>query len=944
MLLVLLLGLPFVGSIAAAFFPANARNAEAWLAAGVAAGGLAIAGSFYPQMAYGQVLRLELEWLPAFGLSFTLRMDGFAWMFTGLVTGVGFLVVLYARYYMSPADPVPRFFSFFLAFMGSMLGVVLSGNLIQLVFFWELTSLFSFLLIGYWHQSAAARDGARMALVITSAGGLCLFAGALVLGRIVGSYELDALLASGERIRGHALYLPALILVLLGAFTKSAQFPFHFWLPHAMAAPTPVSAYLHSAAMVKLGVFLIARLWPVMSGTDAWMWTVGIVGLCSLLLGAYAAIFQHDLKGLLAYSTISHLGLITVLLGLNSALAAVAAVFHILNHATFKASLFMAAGVIDHESGTRDIRRLNGLYRFMPITATLAMVAAAAMAGVPLLNGFLSKEMFFAESLTVEGPVETLNRALRFIAVLWGMFSVAYSLRFIHGVFFGQPAAGLPRTPKEPPRWMRFPIELLVLACLVVGILPAITIGPILDVGVRALLGAEAPAYSLAVWHGFTVPLVMSLIALAGGAVLYVLLQGFLRRGVEKIPLFPPVDGRRIFDRVLVALSWRWARGLDALLGTRRLQPQLRWALAAALLAGLWPVWQRGLQWGPLPSSEIHPALALAWAVGAVCALGAAWQAKFHRLVALILAGGAGLVVCLTFVWFSAPDLALTQLLVEIVTAVLLLLGLRWLPKRVPFVWTAAGARAALPRRVRDLAIAAASGAGLAAIAYAVMTRPLPDNTISRYFMERAYPEGGGTNVVNVILVDFRGFDTLGEIAVLGVVGLAVFALLRRFRPAPESTEPPPQQKEQSAASAAEDLLVPAIIMRLMFPAMALLAVYLLLRGHNLPGGGFVAGLTLATGVILQYMAGGTRWAESRLAIRPVRWIGVGLLLAAATGLGSWLFAHPFLTSHTAHLHLPLLGELHLPSAFFFDLGVFSLVVGATGLVLIALAHQSIRD
>jgi len=944
MLLVLLLGLPFAGSIAAAFFPANARNAEAWLAAGVAAGGLAIAGAFYPQMAYGQVLRLELEWLPAFGLSFTLRMDGFAWMFTGLVTGVGFLVVLYARYYMSPADPVPRFFSFFLAFMGSMLGVVLSGNLIQLVFFWELTSLFSFLLIGYWHQNAAARDGARMALFITSAGGLCLFAGALVLGRIVGSYELDALLASGERIRGHALYVPALILVLLGAFTKSAQFPFHFWLPHAMAAPTPVSAYLHSAAMVKLGVFLIARLWPVMSGTDAWMWTVGIVGLCSLLLGAYAAIFQHDLKGLLAYSTISHLGLITVLLGLNSALAAVAAVFHILNHATFKASLFMAAGVIDHESGTRDIRRLNGLYRFMPITATLAMVAAAAMAGVPLLNGFLSKEMFFAESLTVEGPVETLNRALRFIAVLWGMFSVAYSLRFIHGVFFGQPAAGLPRTPKEPPRWMRFPIELLVLACLVVGILPAITIGPILDVGVRALLGAEAPAYSLAVWHGFTVPLVMSLIALAGGALLYVLLQGFLRRGVEKIPLFPPVDGRRIFDRVLVALSWRWARGLDALLGTRKLQPQLRWALAAALLAGLWPVWQRGLQWGPLPSSEIHPALALAWAVGAVCALGAAWQAKFHRLVALILAGGAGLVVCLTFVWFSAPDLALTQLLVEIVTAVLLLLGLRWLPKRVPFVWTAAGARAALPRRVRDLAIAAASGAGLAAIAYAVMTRPLPDNPISRYFMERAYPEGGGTNVVNVILVDFRGFDTLGEIAVLGVVGLAVFALLRRFRPAPESTEPPPQQKEQSAASAAEDLLVPAIIMRLMFPAMALLAVYLLLRGHNLPGGGFVAGLTLATGVILQYMAGGTRWAESRLAIRPVRWIGVGLLLAAATGAGSLLFAHPFLTSHTAHLHLALFGELHVPSAFFFDLGVFSLVVGATGLVLIALAHQSIRD
>jgi multicomponent K+:H+ antiporter subunit A len=695
---------------------------------------------------------------------------------------------------------------------------------------------------------------------------------------------------------------------------------------------------------VKLGVFLLARLWPVMSGTDAWMWIVGIAGLCSLLLGAYTAIFQHDLKGLLAYSTVSHLGLITVLLGLNSALAAVAAVFHILNHATFKASLFMAAGVIDHESGTRDIRRLSGLYRFMPITATLAMVAAAAMAGVPLLNGFLSKEMFFAESLSVEGPVESLNRAMRFIAVLWGMFSVAYSLRFIHGVFFGPAPAGLPRTPQEPPRWMRFPIELLVLACLVVGILPALTIGPILDVGVRALLGANAPSYQLAVWHGVTTPLVMSLVALSAGGLLYALLQKYLSRGLDKAPLLPTVDGGRIFDRVLVLVSWRWARTVEALLETRKLQSQLRWTMTAALLAGLWPVWQRGLQWGPLPWSDIHPALALAWAIGAACAVGAAWQAKFHRLVALVLVGGAGLVVCLTFVWFSAPDLALTQLLVEIVTTVLLLLGLRWLPKRIPFVWTLAGALAAVPRRLRDLAIAVASGAGLAAIAYAVMTRPLPDNTISRYFMEHAYPQGGGTNVVNIIIVDFRGFDTLGEITVLGVVAITVYALLRRFRPAPESTEPPPQQKEQSAATRAEDLLVPAVIMRLMFPAIALLAAYLLLRGHNLPGGGFVAGLTLAAAVILQYMAGGTRWTESRLTIRPLRWMGIGLLLAGAAGAGSWLFGYPFLTSHTAHVRVPVLGELHLPSAILFDLGVFSLVVGATGLLLIALAHQSVRD
>ncbi len=944
MLLLVLLIAPFAGSVAAGMLPTNARNAEAWLSGAVALAGLIVAASFYPQMAAGEVIRWSVEWLPAFGVNFTLRMDGFAWMFSVLVTGMGVLVVLYARYYMSPEDPVARFFAFFLAFMGSMLGVVLAGDLLQLVFFWELTSLFSFLLIGYWHHNAAARDGARMALIITAAGGLCLFAGSVLLGHIAGSYDLEIVLAAGERIRGHALYVPALALVAGGALTKSAQFPFHFWLPQAMAAPTPVSAYLHSAAMVKLGVFLLVRLWPAMAQTDAWIWIVGTAGLVTLVLGAYTAIFQHDLKGLLAYSTISHLGLITVLIGLNSPLALVAAVFHIMNHATFKASLFMAAGIIDHETGTRDIRRLSGLYRFMPITATLAMVAAAAMAGVPLLNGFLSKEMFFSEALQAEGPVRAINAALRFVAVIWGIFSVAYSLRFIHGVFFGPPPSGLPREPHEPPRWMRFPIELLVLACLVVGILPALTVGPLLDVAVRAVLGPQTPAYSLAVWHGFTAPLVMSLIALAGGAALYYLvLQKFLARGQERTPFLPPVEGRRIFDRLLVTLSWRWARTLEGILGTRRLQPQLALLLLAALAAGFWPVLQRGLHFGPLPLSPLDPAFVLLWIVGAACALGAAWQAKFHRLVALVLAGGAGIVVCLTFVWLSAPDLALTQLLVEIVTTVLLLLGLRWLPKRVPFKWTAAGARRALPRRARDAAIAIASGCGLGLVSYAVMTRPLPDHAVSRFFIEHAWPMGGGTNVVNVIIVDFRGFDTLGEIAVLAVVAVAVYSLLRRFRPAPETMEPLPQRVHQTRAAATDDIWVPAVIMRAMFPVTVLLSLYLLMRGHNLPGGGFVAGITLAVGVILQYMAGGTRWAEERLAIRPMRWLGTGLGVALATGAGAWLVGYPFLTSHVFHIELPRVGSLHLPSAFFFDLGVYCLVVGASGLMLIALAHQSTR-
>jgi len=397
------------------------------------------------------MVRYELPWLAAFDLNLVFRMDGLAWLFTVLIQGICLLVVLYARYYMSPKDPVPRFFAFLLAFMGAMQGVVLSGNLIQLVMFWELTSLTSFLLIGYWHHRPDARRGARMAFTVTAIGGLCLLVGVLLLGHIAGSYDLDKVLLAGDIVRVHPWYLPTLILIALGALTKSAQFPFHFWLPHAMAAPTPVSAYLHSATMVKAGIFLLMRLWPVLAGTPEWTWIIGTAGVCTMLIGAFLAIFQHDLKGLLAYSTISHLGLITCLLGIGTPLAMVAAIFHTLNHATFKASLFMAVGIIDHETGTRDMRTLSGLRRVLPYTATLAIVASAAMAGVPLLNGFLSKEMFFAEALMVGSAS---NWWMSAAAVLMGIFGVAYSLRFIQ-VFFGPLKFGdslsSDKPPHEPP-------------------------------------------------------------------------------------------------------------------------------------------------------------------------------------------------------------------------------------------------------------------------------------------------------------------------------------------------------------------------------------------------------------------------------------------------------------------------------------------------------------
>ncbi|WP_341523384.1 monovalent cation/H+ antiporter subunit A [Pseudomonas sp. G.S.17] len=956
MSLIVLLLLPFIGSCLAALLPHNARNAESILAGVVALTGAIQVALWYPQIVDGGVIREEFFWLPSLGLNFALRMDGFAWLFSMLVLGIGTLVSLYARYYMSPDDPVPRFFAFFLAFMGAMLGLVMSGNLIQIVFFWELTSVFSFLLIGYWHHRADARRGAYMALMVTGAGGLALLVGMMLLGHVVGSYDLDRVLASGEMIRAHALYPVLLTLILIGALSKSAQFPFHFWLPHAMAAPTPVSAYLHSATMVKAGVFLLARFWPALSGSEQWFWIVSGAGACTLILGAYSAIFQNDLKGLLAYSTISHLGLITLLLGLNSPLAAVAAVFHILNHATFKASLFMAAGIIDHESGTRDIRRLSGLITLIPYTATLAMVASASMAGVPLLNGFLSKEMFFAETVFISSSA-WVEMALPIIATIAGVFSVAYSLRFTVDVFFGPKATDLPHTPHEPPRWMRAPVEFLVLACLIVGIFPTHSVGPLLAAAAQPVVGGTLPEYSLAIWHGWNAPMIMSLIAMAGGIALYLLLRpSFKQHRFAGPPLVNRLNGKRLFERALVILT-RWARRFERQISTRRLQPQLFLLVLAALVGGFIPMYFSGLSWGDRPRIPGSGVFVTLWLIAIACALGAAWQGKYHRLAAVIMVSVCGLMTCITFVWFSAPDLALTQLVVEVVTSVLILLGLRWLPRRnedvAPLVSTRTRARA---RRVRDLILSTMVGGGMALLSYAMLTRATP-NVISSFYLSRAIPEGGGSNVVNVMLVDFRGFDTFGEITVLAAVALTVFALLRRFRP-PKESIPLPAQQRQLARDVVTDLvnprsasdtalgfmMVPAVLVRLLLPIAFVVSMYLFMRGHNQPGGGFVAGLVMSVAFILQYMVAGTQWVEAQMRLRPLRWMGTGFLFAIMTGLGSMLLGYPFMTTHTAHLSLPWLGDIHVASALFFDIGVYAVVVGSTLLILTALAHQSVRS
>lgn len=917
MLLWSLLLTPLLAALAIALLPSSARRAAALLAGFGMLGTLAAALALAPAVFAGELPYARWDWLPAAGLSLSLRLDGLAWLFTLLISGIGALIVLYASQYLADEDPAPRFFSTLMVFAAAMMGIVTAGNVLGLVVFWELTSISSFLLIGYWQQREDARAGARMALTVTGMGGLALLAGMLLLGDIVGSFELDSILASRELIQADPRYPWALGLILLGAFAKSAQFPLHFWLPRAMAAPTPVSAYLHSATMVKAGIFLLARLYPALGGSDAWFYVVSGAGAVTMLWGAYQALYQQDLKGLLAYSTISHLGLITLLLGLCTPLSVVAGVFHILNHATFKASLFMAAGIIDHETGSRDFRQLGGLFRALPITGSLAIVASAAMAGVPLLNGFLSKEMFLVETLSLQRGV-VFDWAIPLVALAAATLSVAYSVRFIHDVFFSRPPQDLLKSVHEPPWIMRLPVEALVVLCLAVGLFPALLVGDLLHVGAEAALGGPPPDYKLKVWHGFNLALGMSVFALLVGVGLYFLLNRDLRlHRVERRS-----RGERVF-RAIVGAKIAFARALRGAGESSRLQAYLAWLFLVVLLAGSGPLLLGGFGFGPVPAQPIPPLAWLLWLLG-MASLAATVYWHRERLTAVIMISALGLVVSLVFVFLSAPDLALTQILVEMASLLLFLLALRQLPERgLP--------EHGVARKLRDAAIALGCGVGVGSLMYAVLTRP--SRSLSDYYLSTTVPLGGGTNAVNVVIVDYRALDTLGEIAVFGVAALIIHALLQRGLP----YDGPPRQ-----GAADRYPLFLALVSRLIWPMSILLSLYLFFRGHNQPGGGFIAGLVLAVGLLLQYLASGRDHVETRLKPDWPTWIAGGLLVALLSGVGAWYFAHPFLTTSTYYA-LPVIGEVKFATATIFDIGVYLVVFAGAMLALLMLVPRPPR-
>ena len=910
--------LSLLGSIISSMTGKLTRNQSTGLTMFLPIIALLITISLAPAVFSGEVIRETMSWIPLLGIDIAFRLDGLALLFVFMILGIGILVIFYARYYLSSSDSMPKLYAYLMLFMTAMLGIVMSNNIIQLWFFWELTSISSFLLISYWWHKAEARKGAIMALTITGGGGLALLAGLLLLGNIVGSYNLDVILASREVIQAHAWYEVTLILILLGAFTKSAQFPFHFWLPHAMAAPTPVSAYLHSATMVKAGIFLLARFYPALAGTDLWFILVSLTGLTTLLFGAYVALFKHDLKGLLAYSTISHLGLITLLLGLDTQLAAVAAIFHIINHATFKASLFMATGIIDHETGTRDMRKLNGMWRFMPYTATLAMVAAAAMAGVPLLNGFLSKEMFFAETLHQQ-LLGSMSWLIPVLATVAGALAVAYSARFIHDVFFNGDPIDLPKQPSEPPRYMRVPIEILVALCLAVGIFPNFIVDDILTAASFSVIGGYVPEFKVALWHGFNLPLLMSAIAVTGGIFLYTQRRYLYQYQAS----LPTRDAKKGFDSTIYAIT-KWCQRTISTIENGSLQRYLMLMFTIVLIFSGWPLFemsQLGGQKQPTPI-DVHNAIG-----AALLMIGAISTVIWHRsrVISLLMISVVGLMVSVAFTRLSAPDLALTQLTVEVVTIVLLMLALFFLPQRSP-------RESSSIHVLRDLGVSAALGIVVSSVCYALLTRPL--ESISDFFLVNAKTGGGGTNVVNVILVDFRGFDTLGEISVLGIAALGISKLLANL----PLIMPSSDSEGRSWAKERYPILLASISQSLL-PLALMVSFYIFLRGHNLPGGGFIAGLITAIAFILQYIAHGSNWIAERLTINYRKIIASGITIALFTGVGSWFFKRPFMTTWFDYFDIPFIGKIELASALVFDLGVYLTVVGATLMILASLGQ-----
>jgi multicomponent Na+:H+ antiporter subunit A len=865
------------------------------------------AAAVVPDVRRGGAVVETYPWAPGLRLELALRVTTLSWLMVALIGGIGALVLVYCVRYFDADEPgLGRFAGIFVGFVGAMLGVVVADDLLLLYVFWELTSICSYLLIGHHPEQQASRRAATQALIVTTLGGLAMLVGFIMLGQHAGTYRWSEVAARPPPDGGYLA--TALVLILVGALTKSAIFPASFWLPAAMAAPTPVSAYLHAAAMVKAGVYLVALLAPVYADAGPWRPVLFATGAGTMLFGGWAALRQVDLKLLLAYGTVSQLGLLMVVVGAGTPDAALAGAAMLLAHALFKATLFLVVGIVDRRAGTRDLTVLSGLWRRMPLVGAVAVLAAASMAGVPPLVGYLAKEAVFA-AFVGDPP-------LLAVLVAGSALTVAYAARFVWGAFADRP--GTPPTPTravEPD--LLVPAALLALAGLAFGVLAG---------GVDDLLGPYARTLGpigghLAPWHG-PGPFALSAGALAAGGLLFAVRD---RLGGALARLRAPLDGGAVyrhltrgFDRLAVQVTGATQRGsLPQYLGVILLV--LVVAPGGALLFGTVRP-DQGPRWD-------HPLWA---AVGLVLTVAAVLAVRVRRrLAAVILVGVSGYGITVLFVLYGAPDLALTQFLVETVTLVIFALVLRRLPARFSVRplrrsrWLRIGLGVAVGLVMAGLTLAAAG------------SRRSPP--VSGDYPEASREFGYGRNVINVTLVDIRAWDTLGEISVLvaAATGVASLIFQRRRGPArPRRRDLPAPGPERIWLRAGPTLhsrrrsIVLEVVVRLLFHTVVLFSIFLLWSGHNAPGGGFTGGLVASLALAVRYLAGGRHELDQAAPVDAGVVLGLGLLVAVGTGLAGMVAGGQVLQSVTLDLHLPLVGDVHLVTSVFFDLGVYLVVIG----------------
>lgn len=790
MLQVLYIFIPMLAAIFVPFLYKSIKNIHTgWFVLAVPATLVVIYASYIAQVAKGGVFTAKLPWIPSLDISFVSYLDGLSLLFSLLITGIGSLVVLYSIFYLDKhKEKLHNFYVYLLLFMSAMLGVVQSDHLITLYFFWELTSISSFLLIGYWYNRDASRLGALKSMMITVGGGLMMLGGFVLLYLMGGTYSIRELIIMAPNLIDQPLFTWSLVLLLLGAFTKSAQFPFYIWLPDAMEAPTPVSAYLHSATMVKAGIYLVARFTPIFAASELWVWLVTGIGILTLFWGSFFAVKQTDLKGILAFSTVSQLGLIMSLLGASAVafhanesidtikFAAFAAIFHLINHATFKGSLFMIAGIIDHETGTRDIRKLGGLMSIMPISFTVAAIGSLSMAGLPPFNGFLSKEMFLTAMLSLQKfelfGFDTWGGLFPIVAWIASIFTFIYSFYFVFRTFNGNYKPDqLPHKPHEAP------IGMLVSPMLLAGLVVFIFFIPnfIGDTFVKpAVLAIQPFLYEtpqdidiqVAAWHGVNPELLMTIGIIIIGVLLFVSLpkwQGMYQRFPKAFTL------NNAYDKIMQGLDVGLNR-LSRLYMTGSMRHYLLYmfsGIAIIVIGSLFVKNAFSLSFqGTAPIRPYEIILVVVLLIGTAITI----LAK-SRLTAIIGLGSVGYTVALFFVIFNAPDLALTQLVIETISVALFLLAFYHLPKL--------GKREERMRfQLNRAVISIAVGVMVTLVALSAHSQKLIP-TISKYYEETVYSLAGGGNIVNVILVDYRGFDTLFEITVLAIAGMAIFAMIK---------------------------------------------------------------------------------------------------------------------------------------------------------------------